>query len=99
MLTLDEIIQRLSGLTHETVMMDADQVASFIGHARVAEMFDFAANMVRHKGKQRRSRRSLVPREKQFSTQKIARFNRIELLNELKAARDKNARTTDPVSN
>lgn len=95
-LTLPEYIERLSGLTHETVIVNADQIANFIGKDKVANLLDFAFT-VNTKMTGRRNRRTLIPKHKQVKKSRMARFDRKELLNELTAAYDQRSGTANPI--
>lgn len=99
-LTLDEYIETLSKLKPQNedddVLVNAEEMAQYLGHQRVAEVFQFAATMVTDLYP-RRSKRSLIPPEKRFKRENLVNINRLELIRELTAARDKITRTVDSV--
>lgn len=100
-LTLDELIERLSELKaqdeDDEVLVSADEMAEYLGHQRVTEVFQFAATMVTNMHP-RRSKRSLIPPDKQFKRERLVNINRLELINELTVARDKINRTVNQLS-
>lgn len=100
-LTLDELIATLSELKPQNedddVLVNADEMAEYLGHDKVAEVFQFAATMVTNMHP-RRSKRSLIPPEKQFRRERLVNINRLELIRELTTARDRINRTVNSVS-
>ena len=100
-LTLDELIERLSELKaqdeDDEVLVNADEMAEYLGHQRVTEVFQFAATMVTNMHP-RRSKRSLIPPDKQFKRERLVNIKRLELINELTATRDKINRTVNQLS-
>lgn len=101
-LTIDEYIERLSDLQapekpeDDYVLVDANEMAQWIGHQRVAELFEFAATMVSQL--RPNSKRSLIPPEKRQTRELLVNINRLELIRELTTARDRINRTVNSVS-
>ena len=100
-LTIDEYIERLSELQapekeeDDYVLVDADEMAQWIGHQRVTEIFEFAATMVSQL--KPKSKRSLIPPEKRQKRERLVNINRLELIRELTSARDKITGTVNSV--
>lgn len=82
----DFYLTRLSNIAAETVILDVSQVISVIGVERTEEISQFIITMKTDLMGRKKKARSAIPQHKRISTQGLGRFNREQLLTEIRKA-------------